>query len=257
MDLEREELRKTYQICWQGFGILTIALGLASLTAFLPLLWHVYPDFCARIFAAKWYQWLDIPITWGSLLGVTMLWGRFNHPGWQRRVGLLLVMSLTDVGLWVLDHGVALGLAEGDFGHEWLRMNVGQALGWAEFALMAGLSCDYLEHLGVPYARESGKTTRSMAATGAVLWLLMFCERSDWRSGWPLVPHPFRSIEEYLLSQASHLVWAITILQVTILALSATRRSTEVLREMQLEDETNDPLKTRSEWTSELDVYGV
>ena len=166
-----------------------------------------------------------MPITWGSLLGVTLLWGRFDHPGWQRRVGLLLVMSLVDAGLWFLDHGAALGLAEGDLGHDWLRGNVGQALGWAEFALMAGLSCDYLEHLGVEYARESGKSTRSMAATGAVVWLLLFCQRTDWSAGWPLVPHRIRSIEEFLLFQASHLIWAITLIQVTSLAISAARMS--------------------------------
>ena len=95
-------------------------------------------------------------------------------------------MSLVDAGLWLLDHGVALGIAEADFGHDWLRDNLGQALGWAEFALMAGLSCDYLEHLGVEHARESGKSTRSMAATGAVLWMIMFCQRTDWCGGWPL-----------------------------------------------------------------------
>ena len=116
-----------------------------------------------------------VPINWGSLLGVIMLWGRFDHAGWQRRVSLLLVMSLVDVGLWFLDNGEALGIAEGNFGHDWLLEHVGEALGWAEFALLAGLSCDYLEHLGQEYARESGKATRSMAVTGAVLWLLMFC----------------------------------------------------------------------------------
>ncbi len=98
-----------------------------------------------------------MPITWGSLLGVIILWGRFDHPGWQRRVGLLLVMSLVDAGLWFLDHGEALGIADGNFGHEWLLGHVGQALGWAEFALLAGLSSEYLEHLGEDYARESGQ----------------------------------------------------------------------------------------------------
>ena len=121
MDLEREQYRKTYQISGLGFGILMAALVLASLTYLLPPLRHVYPEFVSRIIAARWFHWLDIPITWGSLLGVTLLWGRFEHPGWQRRVGLLLVMSLVDAGLWFLDHGVALGIAEADFGHEWLR----------------------------------------------------------------------------------------------------------------------------------------
>jgi hypothetical protein len=256
IDLEREQLRKTYEVSRMGFGILSTALVLACLSSLLPILWNFYPELCARIVLTPWFRWLDVPITWGSLLGVTLLWGRFDHPGWQRRVGLLLVMSLVDAGLWFLDHGAALGLVEGDVGHAWLRENVGQALGWAEFALIAGLSCEYLEHLGVEYARESGKTTRSMSATGAVVWLLLFCQRTNW-SAWPLVPHRIRSIEEFLLYQASHLIWAITLMQATSLTLSAAKMSGQVLTEMQFEDEVNDPLKPRSEWTEELDVHGA
>jgi len=257
MDLEREQLRKTYEVSRMGFGILSAALILACLDSLLPFLRIFYPELYLRIHTTTWYPWIDVPITWGSLLGVTLLWGRFEHAGWQRRAGLLLVMSLADAGLWFLSHGAALGMAEGDFGHEWLRGNVGQALGWAEFALMAGLSCDYLEHLGVEYARESGKSTRSMAATGAVVWLLLFCERTDWRGGWPLVAHRWRSIEEFLLYQATNLIWLITLLQVTSLVISAARMSGRVLVEMQFEDESHDPFRSRSEWTKELDVHGA
>jgi hypothetical protein len=240
-----------------GFAILSAALALACLSSVLPILVNFYPELCHRIIASPIFQWLDVPITWGSLLGVTLLWGRFEHDGWQRRVGLLMFMSMVDCGLWFLDHGAALGLVEGDVGHDWLRLTVGQALGWAEFALLAGLSCEYLEHLGVEYARESGKSTRSMAATGAVVWLLQFCQRTNWSGGWPLLPHRLRNIEEFLLYQASLLIWAITIMQVTSLCMTASRMSGQVLADMQFEDQVSDPLKSRSEWTKELDVHGV
>ncbi len=240
-----------------AFGILSVALILACLTSLMPFLWMFYRELFKRILETSAYRWMDVPITWGSLLGVTLLWGRFDHAGWQRRVGLLMVMSLADAGLWFLNHGVALGIADADFGHRWLRANIGQALGWAEFALLAGLTCDYLEHLGVEYARESGKSTRSMAATGAVVWLLLFCERTDWRGGWPLGAHPFRSIEEIVLDQGTNLIWAITLLQVTSLVISAARMSGQVLAEMRFEDEANDPFRSRSEWSKELDVYGA
>ncbi len=257
MDFDREQLRRTYEVSRIGFWVLGAALVLACVTSVVPLLLNLYPEFCLGLMDSKWYRSLDVPITWGSLLGVTMLWGRFEHTGWQRRVGLLLAMSLVNAGLWLLDHGAALGLAEGNLGHEWLRGNVGQALGWAEFALMAGLSCDYLEHLGVEYARESGKSTRSMAAFGAVLWLLLFCQRTNWSGGWPLAPHRIRSLEEYLLLQASHLIWAITLIQVTALVISAAKRSGRVLAEMRLEDEAFDPFKTPSHKADEVDVRGV
>jgi hypothetical protein len=168
-------------------------------------------------------------------------------------VGLLLVMSLVDAGLWMLDHGAALGLADAEVGHEWLRNNLGQALGWAEFALLAGLSCDYLEHLGIEHARESGRSTRSMTAFGAVLWLLLFCQRTNWSAGWPLAAHRIRSLEEYLLLQASGLIWAITLIQVTALVISATVRSGRVLAEIRLEEEALDPFKTPSHRADEVD----
>jgi hypothetical protein len=257
MDFDREQLRRTYEVSRIGFWVLGVALALACISSIVPLLGHLYPEFCLGVMAARWYQSLHIPITWGSLLGVTLLWGRFEHAGWQRRVGLLLVMSLVDAGLWLLDHGQALGLAEAKVGHEWLRGNLGEALGWAEFALMAGLSCDYLEHLGLEYARESGKSTRSMAAFGAILWLLVFCQLTNWSAGWPLAAHRIRSLEEYLLYQASRLIWAITLLQVTALVISAAKRSGRVLAWMQLEDENDDPFKTESHWAEEADVTRV
>lgn len=258
IDLEREQIRKTYEVSRAGFAILSAALVLACVTSLMPILRNFYPELCRQITGTTWYRWIDMPIIWGSLLGVTLLWGRFDHPGWQRRVGLLLVMSLIDAILWFCEHGPALGLVERNLAHEWLRENIGEALGWAEFALIAGLSCEYLEHLGVDYARESGKSTRSMAATGAVVWLLLFCQLTDWSGGWPLMPHRvIRSIEEFLLYQASLLIWAITLMQVTSLTLSAARMSGHVLTEMRLEDEANDPLRPQSEWSREVDVYGA
>lgn len=257
IDLERDQQRKTYEVCRMGFSILSVALLLACLTSVLPILWNFYPELCARIVMTPGFRWIDVPITWGGLLGVTLLWGRFEHEGWQRRVGLLLVMNLADAGLWFLDHGAALGLVTGEVGHQWLRENVGQALGWAEFALLAGLSCEYLEHLGIEFARESGKSTRSMAATGAVVWLLLFCQRTNWSGGWPLIAHRIRSIQEFLLNQATHLIWAIVLMQVTSLTLSAARMSGQVVDELRLEDEANDPLKPQSQWTEELDVQRV
>jgi hypothetical protein len=181
-----------------------------------------------------------------------LIWGRWEHVSWQRRSGLLLVMCLVDIGLWFIDHGATLGGWDAEVGHDWLRRNLGQALGWAEFALLASLSADYLVHLGFEQARESSKSARSMAATGAVLWMLLFCERTDWAAGWPLRRRPFGP-EGFLLYHGSILIWAITLLQVAALVLSATRQSSLVLAEMQREDEAHDLLRSRSDLPEEWD----
>jgi hypothetical protein len=252
LDLEDDQLRKTYQVSRLGFSILSASLLVACFTSVLPLFVHFHPELSLRILRSNWFQWLDMPIAWGCLIGTTLLWGRWEHTGWQRRVGLLLVMCLVDVGLSLLDHGPDLGMGTAQIGHDWFRSNLGQALGWAEFALLATLSCDYLEHLGVEQARDSGRSTRAMAATGAVLWMVIFCLRTDWSSGWPLKDRAGRpSIEEFLLYQGSLLIWAITLMQVTALTIFSARQSGYVLEELEREYEANDPLRTRSGFTDE------
>ena len=261
MDLEREHLRKTYQVCRLGFGFLSVALGLACVTSILPLLRHFFHGdvafLIARIEESSWYYWISAPITGGVLLGVTLLWGRWDHVGWQRRVGLLLVMGLVDGVLWFLDHGAAMGIPETQIGHQWLRINLGEALGWAEFALLAGLTCDYLEHLGLEGARDSGKSARAMAATGAVLWMLLFCERTDWAASWPLRQRQFWVPEEFFLLLGSMLIWAITLMQVTAMVISATRQTGYVLEEMNREDEANDPLRSPSDSEDQVDPFAA
>jgi hypothetical protein len=254
LDQENEQLRKTYQVCRLGFAILSAALVLACFTSILPLIVHFHPELSRQILRASWYQWLDVPMAWGCLVGTTLLWGRWDHQGWQRRVGLLLVMCLVDVGLSLLEHGPALGIGTAEIGHDWFRTNLGQALGWAEFALLAKVSCDYLDHLGVEQAQDSGKSTRAMAATGALLWMVFFCLMTDWTAYWPLRNHKMRlSIEEFFLYLASLLIWAITLMQVTALTISAARQSGYVLDELEREDEANDPLRTRSTFADDLD----
>jgi hypothetical protein len=257
MDLDREQFRKTYEVSRLGFAILSTALVLACFSSLLDLLSSFDRELYLRIVRSGWYPWIDLPIVWGCLLGTTLLWGRWEHESWQRRSGLLLVMCLVDVVIWVLDHAGVLGRGEMEIHRDWLRANLGQALGWAEFALLASLSSDYLGHLGVDQARESAKAARSMAATGAVLWMLLFCERTNWGAGWPLRPHLQVRLETLLLIHGSSLIWTITLLQVTALVISATRQSRHVLEEMEREDEAVDPLRSRSNPPNEKDLLAV
>jgi hypothetical protein len=246
-DIEREQLRKTYQLCRLAFMILAGALVLACFTSLLDLFGRFEPNLRTWIHGSPWYLWIDTPIVWGCVIGATLLWGRWDHVSWQRRAGLLLVMNLVDLGLWFMARGDALGPRVGEIGHEWLRFNIGQALGWGEFALFSSLTCDYLAHLGVEHARDSDKSTRSMAATGAMVWLLLFCQWTNWSAGWPLQPRQLRGLEGLLLYHGSSLIWAITLIQVTALVISAVRQSTYVLDEMDHDDQDNDLLRSRSD----------
>ncbi len=178
-DLEREHFRKTYQLCRLAFLITALALVLASFTSLLAM----YALFDHRLYLwmkeSAFFRWTSAPIVWGCVIGATLLLGRWDHVSWQRRTGLFLVMNLVDLGLWFISHADDMGPEVGAFGHRWLRDSMGIALGWGEFALLSSLTCDYLTHLGVDYASDSDKSTRSMAATGAMVWLLSFCQRTN------------------------------------------------------------------------------
>jgi hypothetical protein len=254
MDLERETQRQTYQLCQLGFAILSAALVLACLSSLVQL---AIPFVGARsilltILNSQWYRWIDAPIVWGSLIGTYLLWGRWNHVGWQRRAGFLVVMSVVDLILWFLDHGEALGLRLGEVGHEWFRNHLGQALGWAEFALMASLSGDLLAHLGVEHAPVAGKSTRSLAATGAIVWLLLFCQQTDWSKGWPLEGQRIFTLETLLLELGQTMIWTITLIQVTALTIAAARQSFRVLAEMDVEDQKDDLFRSPSDAFADL-----
>jgi hypothetical protein len=95
-----------------------------------------------------------------------------------------------------------------------------------------------------------------MAATGAVLWMLLFCELTDW-GGWPLQPRPIQALETLMLYHGSHLIWAITLLQVTALVISSARQSSHVLEEMDREDEAVDPLRSRSDSPGQADLLAA
>jgi hypothetical protein len=245
-DLEEEQLRKTYQLCRLGFGITAVALVAACFTSLASLLAFVQRDLFLWLNQSPLYQWLETPIVWLSLVGATLLWGRWDHVSWQRRAGLLLLMCLVDLACWFVKHGANLGL-DNAHGHEWLRVELGEALGWAEFALLSSLSCDYLVHLGVEQAREYDKSTRSMAVTGALIWMLFFCQQTDWGAGWPLRQARRGGLETLLLLQGTTLIWAITLIHVTALVIKATRQSTFVLAEMDRDADGHELLRSRSE----------
>ena len=254
MEPEHETQRQTYQLTRLGFAILSLSLLVACVTEVLGLIALFGGSaLVARIVNLWWWRWTGTPVVWGCLIGTYLLWARWTDKGWQRRVGLLIVMSLVDVVLWALSHGDELALQVGDVGHRWLRYNLGQALGWAEFALLASLAGDVMAHLGVEKAREASKSTRSLAATGAVVWMLLFCQLTAWSRGWPLQGHAIdRSLETLLLYLGSTMIWTITLIQVTALSFAATRETTRALAEMDLEDRGDDLFHSPSESHDDL-----
>ena len=247
MDQDRERERRNYAICRAGFVFLAAALVVACFTTLIVLPSHFGGRaFMPRLVHTWAWHWSDVPVVWGSLIGAYLLWGRWNHPGWQRRTGLFLVMCMVDAILWCLDHGDELGLRLGDFGHLWLRVHLGQALGWAEFALIAGIASDVMVHLGVEQAAETSRATRSLASTGAVVWMLLFLQQTDWRK-WPLDFRRILTPETLLLNIGWNMIWTIALIQAAALSIAAARQCSLLLNQMRREDEHDDQFKSLSE----------
>jgi hypothetical protein len=248
-DTEREQARKTYQLCRFGFASYGVALVIASISAVIMLLSVFRLEQVRWINTLPWFQWRDIPIVWGRLIGALLLWGRWNHQSWRRRSGLLLALCMADLGLWFVARGEAMGLHGGDIGHEWLRDMIQWAMTWGRLALLSSLAGDYLVHLGVENARESDRLTRSMTVTGALIWMLFFGQQTNWAAGWPLQNRAVVNnvLETELLLHGFTLIYSITLIQVTALVISAARQSSVVLAEMDYEDQEDDLLRPRSE----------
>ncbi|QEH36345.1 hypothetical protein OJF2_49060 [Aquisphaera giovannonii] len=258
IDVEREPLRKTYQLCRISFFFLSLCLVPACLHSILNMAGLLGdPRLLFWLAATPIDDWVGTITVWSSLIGTMLLWGRWGQKGWQRRVALLLVMCLADLVLWFMERGAAQ--VHGRLG--WFPQNLGRALGWAEFALLAGLMGDYLVHLGVERADESARSIRSLAATGAVVWMLHFCESTNWNGGWPLQGRmPGR--QGILLYLGWNMIWTICLIQVSALAVAALRHSSRVLGEMEKEDMQDDPFamtpdSTRHDFYASMPTHGA
>ena len=227
-----DDYLKTYRLSRSGFLFLAIGLVPAAILQVLVIVGQVGDRrITFWLQQAPWLDWVSTLTTWSILIGVTLLWGRWENPSWQRRTSLLMTMCLIDVAIWFLDLGDPQGLGDS----AWFRGQVGYALGWAEFALLASLSGDYLTHLGLEQAEESAKSTRSLAASGAMIWLLLFCESANLRDGWPIRPNAQIPQQTLLLSLGAHLISTVCLIQVTAMVVAAFRQTDRQVRDMAAE----------------------
>jgi hypothetical protein len=249
---ERALLRRRIWRHRLGFSALGLALVVASLSTIgsLLLFFSGNRQPVGALFGITHWRLIEQAIvTWGSLLGVSLLWGRWPDVNWQRRSGLLLLMCLVDAVLWTLEHAKELGIVEVAIGHDWFRDSLGAALGWSEFALIATLAADMAAHLGEPQSLDLAKAVRSLATTGAMVWFMYFYFRTDWNSPqgiWPLRERP-PNHGTYMLLLGWYVLGAINLVQVTGLSLLAGRCCSSTLRQMAADDRANDSLPSRSE----------
>jgi hypothetical protein len=259
MDLEREELRHRYRLCRVGFGLIALGLGLLFVDCGLHLallLGGGGVHGIVGVLKSQWWVWLvGAPITWATVVGAYLLWGRSADPVWQRRAGLLVIMNGIDLLSWILQHSDDLGLHLGPLGNDWLRYQLSTGLGWAEFLLFATMAIDMLSQLGKDPATEINTGARSMATIGLVFWAIVFVAQTDWGKGLPLQPRPIpqqMGRDTWILIMfGSTLLTTLTSFQVAVLCGSAFLGCGRALQVMNHDDLAEDLLRSRSETFAE------
>lgn len=258
MEPERDQLKDTYRLCGLGFAINGLAMVLLTIdtishTIFFTEILRTFrvPDWFWLFETSGWKWLIGAPISWFSLLGTYLLWGRWLEPSWQRRAGLLVVLNLADLVIWSMQYTEELGLGPKFMGHDWLVINTAAAMAWAELALTASLAADVCAHLGAVEVQDSARATRALIASATIFWFLNFFQRTDWNAGWPLLQARF-SLELVFLFTGVLFLRSIAVTKVMLLSLTAARECFREVREMDLADRAQDPLISRSEAETEL-----
>ncbi len=247
MELHNDDLRPRYQLCRAGFGLIALSLGLlcAAKVSFLALLFGAHKEVMALHSHPAWLWLVDAPITWGSLVGAYLLWGRWKIPSWQRKAGLLLLMNALDAGMWTIDHAEQFGFEITRLDLDWTFFVVASGLGWVELMMAAFLAAELCAHLGRHDAVDSSRAAHSLAIIGIVFWGILALSQTDWNA-WPLRPRMTAEIQILLL--LSTVLMIILTFQVTVLSLTASRLCGGYLKELdQFESSGHDLLKSRSE----------
>jgi hypothetical protein len=253
MDFEREEDRHRYRLCRAGFALIALGLGLLFVDSALSVAFLLtFERGILELLKNPLWNWLvGGPITWGTVIGAYLLWGRSTDPTWQRRAGLLVIMNGLDLINWTLEHNDALGLRLGPLGHDWLRHQVSSGMGWAEFLLFGSIAVDMLARLQKTSSPETGMAARSLAKIGLVFWAIAFVAQTNWEKGWPLDHKPIPPSVGILISFGSVLLTAVTSFLVAALCASASRECGRALTQMKQEDLSTDLLRSRSETSAD------
>jgi hypothetical protein len=190
-----DDLTGAVQWRWITLGFLTSSLGLALLFADSVLEIGYILSFDAQIrkllVHPAWRLGVGGAITALTFLGSWLLWRRLPDEGWLASSTMLVLMNITHVGLWLLDHHGELGLPDQRFEQRWLRLQLSQVLNWTEFIAWVGLLRVFNSRAfdGPADAVVEAWRTRpypGFAWLGLAVSLGIAALLTDWAGGWPL-----------------------------------------------------------------------
>lgn len=250
-DTNEFEWRGRYRLCRVGFGLCALGMALLSVNELMLVGYSVtFNREIQRIIISPTWHWAaGSTITWSTLLGPYLLWGRWSEPHWRRRAGLLVFLNLADVGLWFLRHGQDFGFWPHDVGHEWLRMHLTFGSSWVQFVLFAALADDMAAHLNAKWAPATSRRIATVALVGGLAWGLLLLQTTAWHRGWPLRPR--RTPLLLLMFTILPLARAVASFQLAALCAGVCRECSLMLGDLERGNPDLAALRSRSEFEDE------
>lgn len=246
MESALEDPRPRYRLCRAGFALIALSLALlcAAKVSLLALMFGAHREVMALHGHPAWFWLVDVPVTWGALLGSYLLWGRWPGTNWHRRAGMLVLMNFADALMWTVDRLDRFGLEPKSIDLGWTFFLIANSLAWIEMVLAAGLASELAAHLGREPYQEVRQAVSTLAFIGSIVWGFLAITQTNW-SLWP--PGPGITPEFHLLLLITTILMTIPAFQTTVLCLSASRFCAEYLRELDRKSREDPLLQSRSE----------
>jgi hypothetical protein len=224
--------RPRYLLCSIGFWLLTVSFGLLGLCNALPLIGVINND--NRIFQVMSQRWwtlsISLPLSYMGLLGSYLLWGRWSDMSWQRRAGLMVLLSLLNSIAATLIRADDLGfVARIEPAKHTLSVMI-DSFGWVKLFLAASLATEVASQLGRPTISEAGRLSERVALFGLALCVALTIVHTSWRDGWPLQRLPARDPFVLLGELGAVLLKALSAAQVATLCFLAAIESRRTWR---------------------------
>ncbi len=246
MDPTYESQRPRYFLCSLGFGFLGVSFVLLTIGTATPIIGFLTDNqaFLAAVNRPWWTFVVNLPMSYGALIGAYLVWGRWTDPSWQRRAGLLLLMNLIDAVSATLLESRALGFDAGLEPDSYLIGLITGIFAWLEFYLSASLAAEIAAQLARPTLADAGRLSERIALIALVIWVLFHGLRTDW-SIWPPVQPRIQSLEElfiYLGLNCARILCGAQVATLCLIAAAHCRRTWRELGDAESKFDPQDPL---------------
>jgi hypothetical protein len=194
--------------------------------------------------STAWRYGVGLPSTVASFLGSILMVGRGRGRIWHRRAVLLVLLQAFLLWFWFETNAELFGGNPPDPRqmHE-LRWVLYRFVGFVGVLTLAQLAFEFDSTVRVPDAESLFRGAQGAIFGGLWIWLIVTLRRFHWMGPWPPRPVPLR-IDVLFLMLAAYLARAVAGALTALLCVQACLASSEALREVELQQNQDDPFGT-------------